>query len=701
MNIKRATVFALSLWLTLAAAARAAVDTDLGWRPGGQNAPSDQAYVTVGNTSALSSERALTGSSTITVTDGGANGAITLTVNGPLIQSAGGTAISSYTAGDILVANDSGTLVKLPLGSNGYVLSVNTSLNPKLQWIAAGTGSVTNFSAGDLSPLFTTSEANTTTTPALSFSLSNAAANTAFGNFTGSSAAPGFGTVSIGAGGTGQTTATAAFDALAPTTTQGDLIYFDGSDNVRLAKGTANQVLGMNNGATAPEYKTITAGTNISVTHGANSITIANTLSGTVTSVAQSLTGLPFLSISGSPITSSGTLALSASCATGDLIYGSGSNTLAKLTIGSSGNFLKVVGGVPAWAAAPSSFGGDGSDGAITISSDTTDSAIKQRNATTFIINDTRTLTVKSGAVINTTSTFTVGQGTSGILDVSADVVGGRRYIGASQSPGTDGQGPGPGAACRDLSGTDAGGGGGGCGGDGGGGSNTVGGQGGQAIPLNRAITGSGGGGGMGSGGNDGNVGGNGGGRLTVCSVGAVSIAAGGKISANGATPAVANSARGGGGGGSGGVIYIASQASITNSGTIEAKGAAGASPATGTGGGGGGGGWVILHSPSNTAGTITLTGGSAGSGGSPAAAAGSTGQSLTITGTPNLPLLVYVRDHYREVCSLPSKELNNRDVAALAGNGNLVEMAHYLSGTMTEATCEAVGDYVETEPAA
>jgi len=64
------------------------------------------------------------------------------------------------------------------------------------------------------------------------------------------------GTVAIANGGTGQTTATAAFDALAPTTTQGDTIYFNGTDNVRLAKGTAGQALVMNSGATAPEWGT-------------------------------------------------------------------------------------------------------------------------------------------------------------------------------------------------------------------------------------------------------------------------------------------------------------------------------------------------------------------------------------------------------------------------------------------------------------
>lgn len=50
-------------------------------------------------------------------------------------------------------------------------------------------------------------------------------------------------TVTIGQGGTGQTGKTAAFDALSPNTTKGDLIAYDGTDNVRLAVGTDTYVL--------------------------------------------------------------------------------------------------------------------------------------------------------------------------------------------------------------------------------------------------------------------------------------------------------------------------------------------------------------------------------------------------------------------------------------------------------------------------
>lgn len=49
--------------------------------------------------------------------------------------------------------------------------------------------------------------------------------------------------LAITEGGTGQSTATAAFDALAPSTTKGDLIVHNGTDNIRVAVGANDQVL--------------------------------------------------------------------------------------------------------------------------------------------------------------------------------------------------------------------------------------------------------------------------------------------------------------------------------------------------------------------------------------------------------------------------------------------------------------------------
>ena len=56
-------------------------------------------------------------------------------------------------------------------------------------------------------------------------------------------------------------------------TTQGDILYRDGSGLQRLAKGTAGQVLQMNSGATAPEYGDISAGLTPSVFLNLNSDT--------------------------------------------------------------------------------------------------------------------------------------------------------------------------------------------------------------------------------------------------------------------------------------------------------------------------------------------------------------------------------------------------------------------------------------------
>ncbi len=60
--------------------------------------------------------------------------------------------------------------------------------------------------------------------------------------------------IAIADGGTGQTTKTAAFDALSPLTTQGDILTHDGTNNVRLALGNTGEYLKVNAAGTDVEW---------------------------------------------------------------------------------------------------------------------------------------------------------------------------------------------------------------------------------------------------------------------------------------------------------------------------------------------------------------------------------------------------------------------------------------------------------------
>ena len=61
------------------------------------------------------------------------------------------------------------------------------------------------------------------------------------------------------------TNGTNGTDLTTTLTTQGDILYRDGSGLQRLAKGTASKVLAMNSGATAPEWVTASGGTVLKV----------------------------------------------------------------------------------------------------------------------------------------------------------------------------------------------------------------------------------------------------------------------------------------------------------------------------------------------------------------------------------------------------------------------------------------------------
>jgi hypothetical protein len=231
--------------------------------------------------------------------------------------------------------------------------------------IAGQPGTVTSFSSGNLSPLFTTSVATATTTPALSFTLSNAAAGTFLGNNTSSSAAPSYITLSAInpqtatyqvlasdfsayktiAVASGTFTITLVASGSQPANGQYINVVNYGSGVVTIARSgqningaAANYTLNAGS-ASAPTSTTIESdGTNYFASIDEGTV-------GTVTSVAETVPS--GLAVAGSPITSSGTLAVTWSvAAAGQVVNSSAANTAgftATPTLGVAGTTLGTL----------------------------------------------------------------------------------------------------------------------------------------------------------------------------------------------------------------------------------------------------------------------------------------------------------------------------------------------------------------------
>jgi molybdopterin biosynthesis enzyme MoaB len=149
------------------------------------------------------------------------NASITVNGKGLITAASSGTAPVTSVTGTSPVVSSGGTTPAISLAS-GYGDTQNPYASKTANYVLAapdGSAGVPTFRAIVAADIPTLNQ-NTTGTAA---------------NVTG--------TVAIANGGTGQTTKVAAFDALSPLTTKGDIIGFDGTDNVRLAVGTNNQVL--------------------------------------------------------------------------------------------------------------------------------------------------------------------------------------------------------------------------------------------------------------------------------------------------------------------------------------------------------------------------------------------------------------------------------------------------------------------------
>ena len=255
-------------------------------------------------------------------------------ITGTLDETDGGTGLTSYTGGDVIYASGSNTLAKLAKGSAGQVLKMNSGATAP-EW---GSDASQTYTAGDGLDLNTAEfSVDLKSNGGLVIESTEVAVDLGASSITG--------TLAVDDGGTGQTTYT-----------NGQLLIGNTTGNT-LAKAT------------------LTAGSNVSITNGTGSITIAATDTNTTYTAGDGLdlsstefsadlkadgglviestemaVDLGASSITGTLDETDGGTGLT-SYAAGDILYASGSNTLAKLTKGSAGEALKMNSGgtAPEW----------------------------------------------------------------------------------------------------------------------------------------------------------------------------------------------------------------------------------------------------------------------------------------------------------------------------------------------------------------
>lgn len=176
-------------------------------------------------------------------------GTFTLILNG---STNANKSFAQTTTGTITIGTTGLVFTQINLGTT-YSAGTGLSLTGTTFALNASAANLTNGTTGSGAVVLGTSPtiANPTlTTPALGTPTSGVLANA-----TGLPLTTGVtGTLPIANGGTGQTTAQLAFNALSPATTQGDIIFRNAANNARLGAGTAGYLLQTNGAAANPTW---------------------------------------------------------------------------------------------------------------------------------------------------------------------------------------------------------------------------------------------------------------------------------------------------------------------------------------------------------------------------------------------------------------------------------------------------------------
>lgn len=193
----------------------------------------------------------------------------TITASGTLAVANGGTGVTSSTGSGSVVLNTSPTLVTPALGTPASGTLTNCTGLPISTGVSGLGTNVATFlatpSSANLAAALTdetgSGSAVFATSPTLVTPLLGTPTSGTLTNCTGLPLTTGVtGTLGLTNGGTGQTSASAAFNALSPTTTTGDIIYANGSGtNTRLAIGSTSQILNVSSGI--PAWTTGISGT--------------------------------------------------------------------------------------------------------------------------------------------------------------------------------------------------------------------------------------------------------------------------------------------------------------------------------------------------------------------------------------------------------------------------------------------------------